>query len=104
MKKIAFVCSVLFLTLCLTSCEVHWFGKSYDTPWWTIAIPVTLIFVATWFFAGKIIAKKEYRCPKCQKNFHPTWWKAAFSVHVNDDRVFQCPHCGKKSLCKPTRD
>ena len=55
-----------FFMLCLTSCEVHWFGKSYDTPWWTIAIPVTLIFVATWFFAGGMIYYrlrhgKEYR-------------------------------------------
>ena len=104
MRRLMLVVFAVFLTPCLTSCEVHWFDQSYDVPWWVVAIPTALIFVATWFFAGKIIAKKEYRCPKCQKNFHPTWWKAAFSVHVNDDRVFKCPHCEKKSLCKPTRD
>ena len=100
MRRLMLVVFAVFLTPCLTSCEVHWFNQSYDVPWWTIAIPVTLIFVVTWFFAGKIIAKKEYRCPKCQKNFYPTWWKAAFSIHINDDRVFKCPHCGRKGFCK----
>ena len=102
MKKLAVVCSAIFLSLCLTSCEVHWFEKSYDVPWWVIAIPTLLILAAAWFFAGKAIAKKEYRCSKCQTDFYPVWWKAAFSVHVNDDRVFKCPHCGRKGFCKPT--
>lgn len=104
MKKISFVFSVLFLPLCLTSCEVHWFDESYDVHWWVIAIPTLLILAAAWFFDGKAISKKEYRCPKCQRNFYPTWWKAAFSVHLNDDRVFKCPHCGRKGFCKPADD
>ncbi len=102
MKKLAFGFSIFLLPLCLTSCEVHWFSKKYDVPWWWIAIPTLLFFFCICFFAGKRISKKEYVCPICQKTFYPKWWQAAFSIHVNEDRVFKCPCCGRKGFCKPS--
>lgn len=101
MKKMTAFFSMLFLTLCLTSCEVHWFDKSYEVAWWVVAIPPVLILAAAWFFAGKVIAQTEYKCPECQETFYPAWWKAAFSVHIGNNRAFKCPHCGKKNFCKP---
>lgn len=100
MKKIAIFFSMAFLSLFLTSCEVHWFDQSYEVAWWVVAIPTVLILAAAFFFAGKGISKTEYRCTHCQETFYPTWSKAAFSVHVGNDRVFKCPHCGKKDFCK----
>ena len=101
MKKKIFSLVVLLCitTLSLTSCNVNWSGEQYDVPWWTIAIPVVVFSVIVWFAAGKYIASKEYVCPKCNKTFYPKWWKAAFSVHINHDRVFRCPHCGRKGFC-----
>jgi len=94
----------LFVLLCitttsLTSCKVNWFDKQYDVPWWAITIPVVIFSAIVWIAAGKYIASKKYVCPKCNKAFYPKWWKAAISVHINDDRVFRCPHCGRKGFC-----
>ena len=103
MKKITFVLLIAALMSLFTSCKVNWFDQQYDLPWWMIAIPVVILLTVTWFFGGKYIASKEYICPKCGKNFHPKWWNAAFSVHINNDRVFKCPHCGRKGFCSPSK-
>ncbi len=95
------LCSIVIL---LTSCKVNWFDKQYDVPWWTVALPVVAIFLITWVVAGRHIASKTYVCPQCNHTFSPKWWKAAFTVHVNSDRVFKCPHCGKRSFCRLSRD
>lgn len=102
MKKKILVLIVLIciMTLSMTSCRVNWFDKHYDVPWWLIAVPVTAFSVIVWIVAGKHIASKKYVCPKCNKTFYPKWWKAAVSIHINDDRVFKCPHCGRKGFCK----
>ena len=99
MKKLAFVFITVALTFSLTSCKVNWFDQKYDVPWWVIAVPVVIFSAIVFFVAGKLIASKEYVCPKCNKTFHPKWWQAAFSIHMNDDRVFKCPHCGRKDFC-----
>ena len=88
----------------LTSCEVNWFDQQYDVPWWVIAVPVVVFSAIVWFAAGKHIASKKYFCPKCNKSFYPKWWHAAISIHMNDDRVFRCPHCGRKGFCPLSRD
>lgn len=88
----------------LTSCKVNWFDQQYDVPWWVIAVPVVVFSAIVWFAAGKHIASKKYFCPKCNKSFYPKWWHAAISIHMNDDRVFKCPHCGRKGFCPLSRE
>ncbi len=104
MKKIAFVLLTVVLSISLTSCQVNWFDKHYDVPWWVIAVPVVIFSAIVWFAVGKHIASKKYVCPKCNKSFYPTWRQAAISIHMNDDRVFKCPHCGRKGFCHVSRD
>lgn len=91
----------LFLSVpwVLTSCEVHWGGKSYEVQWWVNAVLIFLILSVTFIVAGLIISKTKYSCPKCNGIFYPKWWKAAFSIHMNSDRVFKCPHCGRRGFC-----
>ncbi|MBE6718684.1 MAG: hypothetical protein E7574_05485 [Ruminococcaceae bacterium] len=101
--------SVLVFLLCtaalsLTSCQVNWFDTHYDVPWWVIAAPVLMFSFVVWIAAGKHIASKKYMCPKCNKTFHPKWWKAAISLHINDDRFFKCPHCERKSFCHVSKE
>ena len=96
------------LCLSLTACQVNWFDKRYDVPWWFIAVPVTILTVVIFWLAGRHIANKQYPCPSCGQSFHPTWRQAILSLHVNDERLFKCPHCGKRSFChlsyKPNDD
>ncbi len=100
-KTVFFFLTIVFL-FSLTSCQVNMFDKSYDVDWWIIAIPVILLTVTALMLAGKHIAKKKYVCVHCDGVFHPKWWKAAVSLHVNDDRFFQCPICKKRGFCHPS--
>lgn len=105
MKKI--VSLILFLCvsiLCFTSCQVNWFGEQYTVPWWVIAIPSVMIVAVALLLSGKNIASKKYVCPECGKKFYPHFWNAMFSVHMNDDRVLKCPHCGRRGFCHSARD
>ncbi|MBQ7760855.1 MAG: hypothetical protein IJ400_02255 [Clostridia bacterium] len=99
--------TTLFFTilsaLTLTSCDVHFGNIHYDVPWWVIAIPTGIILFAVYIIGGIILSKNEYVCPHCNKTFSPKWWKAAYSIHLNSDRVLKCPHCKKRSLCKIKR-
>lgn len=100
--------SILFALLCvvlvlLTSCQVNWFGEHYEVSWWVIAIPVTLFSFIVFVWAGKHIASQKYICSKCNGAFYPKWWKAAISLHANEDRVFKCPHCESKGFCRISR-
>ena len=104
MKRIFVFGSFVLLSVCLTSCEVHAFGHSFEAPWWFIAIPYALFVIAVTYFAGRHIASIKYVCPHCGKRFYPKLWAAVFSMHVNDLRVFRCPHCKEKNLCNPSYD
>lgn len=105
MKKRLSLCLLLgSISLFLSSCTVNWFDKQYDVPWWVIAIPVAvicliLVLVARWSFASK-----TYVCPQCNRTFSPKWWVITFTIHINSDRVFKCPHCGKRGFCRLLRD
>lgn len=103
-KSICILGLTISILVWLTSCQVKWFDKSYDVPWWVIAISTALFVLAVWYFAGKIISKKEYICQTCKGSFYPKWYVAAFTIHINDDRVFKCPYCGKKGFCHVSRD
>ena len=106
MKKrlLALFALSLVLMTTLTSCTVNWFDRQYDVPWWVIAIPVALWSLAWLIGGGLYIASKTYVCPACTRTFSPKWYIAMFSLHINDDRYFKCPHCGKKSFCPLARD
>ena len=106
MKKKIFIMSALItaVTVLLTSCRVNWYDRHYDVPWWVIAVPVIIFSAVTLFAGGQYIASKKFICPNCYKTFHPKWWKAMLSIHVNDDRLFKCPYCGKKGFCYLSRD
>lgn len=103
-KKIALVFMISITTLFLSSCQVNWFGKHYDVPWWVIAVPVTVFSLIILITVGKHIASKKYVCPECNKSFRPKLTDAILSVHVGDDRLFKCPYCGKRSFCHVSRE
>ncbi len=107
MKKLLSV--ILFLSVLvfgLTSCQinVNWLGKQYPVPWWMIVIPSIVIIAVALVFSGKHVASKEYVCSECGEKFYPKFFQAIFSVHLNDARVFKCPHCGKKGFCSSVQD
>ena len=102
MKKFLTLAALPLLLLSLTSCEAHWFGKSYDVPWYVIAVPSIIFVFVVCFILGFTLTKRQYHCPQCAKSFHPKWYAAAISVHMGDKRVFRCPHCGYKGFCNPT--
>ena len=99
--KIAMALSILILTaLVLTSCEVHFGNNRAYVQWYVIAVPVIVFVIACLVIAGVILSKNTYVCPECGKRFHPKWYRAMLTPHINSDRVLKCPHCGKKSLCR----
>ena len=104
MKLFAFGFLISATPLLLTSCKVNWFDKQYDAPWWAIAIPVAIFSVAMILLCTKYITSKEYLCTKCGGKFHPKWYQAMLSLHINSDRYFKCPHCGKRSFCHIVRE
>lgn len=91
---------IIISTLMFSSCDVHFGNIHYDVPWWVIAIPVAVILLSVYIIGGIILSKNEYVCPNCNKTFSPKWYKAAYTIHLNNDRVFKCPHCKKRGLCK----
>ncbi len=103
-KRFTLVALTSVLVFSLASCQVNWFDRHYDVPWWVIVVPAGIFSLIIWVTASKYIASKQHVCPKCNSTFYPKWWKAAISIHMNDDRVFKCPHCGRKSFCHISRE
>jgi len=104
MKKGIIVALLLSVVFNLTACEVHSFGKSYDVHWAVIAIQAVVVLLLTFIFVGLRVSKTKYVCSHCNGAFYPNFWKSAYSIHMNRQRLFKCPHCGKKGFCKPWRD
>ena len=82
--------------LLFSSCKVNWFDRTYDVPWWVIAIPVVLILVV----AHVYVVTKTYRCPKCKTVFRPKWCSCSAWIHYLGDRLTKCPKCGFRGFCK----
>ena len=99
-KTVRLLAVVLLLVLCLTSCEVHFGVQKYEVEWYVVTIPVVLIIAATLVISGTTLSKNTYVCPKCGHKFHPKWWQAALSLHVNSNRMFKCPKCGHRDFCR----
>lgn len=99
-RAILILTAVLLSALLLTSCEVHFGDRKYEVEWYVVAIPTVLIVVLSAVIAGTVLSKNTYVCSKCSHRFHPKWWQAAFSFHLNSDRVFKCPNCGHKGFCR----
>ncbi|MBQ6552914.1 MAG: hypothetical protein IJL83_04805 [Clostridia bacterium] len=97
-KRISFCCVLAVLPLLLTACEAHIGNHSFEVPWYFIAIPVALFTVLVFVIAGIAISKNTYVCTECSHRFHPKWWKAAVSLHMNSSRLFKCPNCGHKGF------
>ena len=104
MKKMSFFTVLCVMVFSLTSCQVNCFGEQFTVPWYVIVVPSVVIVLITWFAAAKHITSQKYVCPECGKTFYPKWKNAAFSVHMNDNRVLKCPHCGKKGFCPLSRE
>ena len=100
MKKLIPLFTVVCGALFLSSCEVNFFTKTYDIPWWAVVL-ISIAIVVPILIAGAIyVCRDDYECGKCGKTFRPRWQQAIMSVHIGSDRKFKCPHCGKKSLCR----
>ena len=56
MKKIILSASLLLSMIMLSSCKGNWFGETIDVPWYFIAIPLTVIIVASYL----ILINKTY--------------------------------------------
>ena len=105
MKKMFLLFIILSVAVfSLTSCQAHWLDEQFTVPWWAIVIPSVSIIVVAWFAATKHITSQKYVCPECGKSFYPKFGDSAFSVHMNDNRVLKCPHCGEKGFCPLSRD
>ena len=99
-KSTMLLTAALLPALSLTSCETHIGSRQYEVAWYVIAIPTVLIIVSAMAVAGIVLSKNTYVCPECGHRFHPKWWQAAVYLHVNSDRVFKCPKCGRKGFCR----
>ena len=97
-KQISTICVFTALALSLTACEAHIGDHSFEVPWYFIAIPVAVFSALVFVITGVVISKNTYVCTECSHRFHPKWWKAAFSLHLNSDRLFKCPNCGHKGF------
>ena len=80
----------------LSGCTVNWFNKSYDVPWFVIAIPVAIILI----FAHISIMSQTYICPDCHTEIKPKWYQIYVYLHINGERLVKCPNCKRKGFCK----
>lgn len=104
LKRLFLFCLPGCTLLLLSSCTVNWFDGPHDVPWWTVAIPTVLLFIILAVIARRCFTGKAYICPQCRETFSPAWWRAALTVHLNSNRVFKCPHCGRRGFCRVYKD
>ena len=99
MKKVLLLLISLIVALSLTSCTVNWFGGTREVPWYYVAIPVAVIFIAGYF----ILMSKTYVCPDCNTEFKAKPYQLYVTVHCGRKRLAKCPKCGRKGFCKVKR-
>ena len=99
MKKALIFSALILGLICLTSCQVNWFGGAVDVPWYVIAIPVAIIFIAGYV----ILMSTTFICPKCQTEFKAKPYQMYVTVHMNGKRLAKCPKCGKIEFCRTKR-
>lgn len=99
MKKVLLLLISLIVALSLTSCTVNWFGGTREVPWYYVAIPVAVIFIAGYF----ILMSKTYVCPDCGAEFKAKPYQLYVTVHCGRKRLAKCPKCGRKGFCKVKR-
>ena len=99
MKKALLILISLIIALSLTSCTVNWFGGTRDVPWYYVAVPVAVIFIAGYF----ILMSKTYVCPDCNTEFKAKPYQLYVTVHCGGKRLAKCPKCGRKGFCKVKR-
>ena len=98
-RKALLLLSMAVLVLSLASCTVNWFGETRDVPWYYVAVPVFLIFVLGYV----ILMSKTYICPRCKKEFKAKPYQLSVMIHMNGQRIAQCPSCGRKGFCRSKR-
>ena len=95
MKKIIILILIACSILTLSACTVNWFGETYDAPWYAIAIPIAIVFVAGYF----ILMNTTFVCPDCNTEFKPKWYQLSVCVHMGRKRLAKCPKCGRFGYC-----
>ena len=96
MKKVILFFALAVLSIALCSCQVNWFTTTVEVPWYVVAVPVALIFVAGYL----ILMNTTFVCPKCGTEFKPKWYQLSVCVHYMGERIAKCPCCGRKGFCK----
>jgi hypothetical protein len=96
MKRLSLILSIVCLTLLLCSCKVNLITTTADVPWYVIAIPVVIIFVAAYF----ILMNTTFACPDCKTEFKPKWYQLSVTVHFMGKRLAQCPNRKRKGFFK----
>lgn len=99
MKRASLISLAASIPLLLSSCDAHIGSKHIDLPWWVIVLIIASSVGISLFAANHEITKNKYKCKECGKTFYPTMRQAVFSLHAGDERVFKCPHCGRKGFC-----
>lgn len=99
MKRIFTALFFVFFCFCLTGCEVHWNGQSFDVPWFVIAVPVALFSFLCVLISGLAMGRKRYVCPKCNATFRPQRWRIVFAPHIGEEHLLRCPKCKALEMC-----
>lgn len=99
MKKVFLFSALAALALSLSSCKVNWFGETIDAPWYTVAIPVILIFAVAYV----ILMSRTFVCPYCKTEFKAKPHQLYVMVHFNGKRIAKCPNCNRKGFCETKR-
>ena len=103
MKKIVLLLLLLFVVLSCSACRVNWFGETIEAPWYVVVPPTVLFIAVVGGLAYWRIYSRTYICPHCNTEIKPKWYQFSFCVHLNGKRLAKCPHCGKRSFCKPKK-
>ncbi|MBR6530731.1 MAG: hypothetical protein IKT43_04880 [Clostridia bacterium] len=103
MKKIVLLLLLLFVVLSFSACQVNWLGEPIEAPWYVVVPPTVLFIAVVGGISYWIIFSHTYVCPHCNTEIKPKWYQFSLLIHFNRRRLAKCPHCGKRSFCKPKK-